>query len=250
MRPILQLCIIFGYCMMMPQVSLPQHSLGGFIGWYQPSLKKANAALKYSMHKFSGIGDDEFGGNVSFGSYFEQRLGSHWTVRGECFYWQKTARQTVTSLNNDQYPSDCGEGRAVIRIMPITINALYGLNNPQNTYAFYWGMGLGLAFSNLNVKAQIQEPDTLLTGTFLTHEIFSAEDSNWGILLQAIFGMKYRVSPTISFFVEGRVISGQFRLEEPRYKVDEQVLLSGFKFVVGVMYSWSRSSVKPTKKSL
>lgn len=232
---------IVGISTVLAQSPLPRYAFGYFGGWYQPSLAKANAALEYSKQKFSGVGDDEFSGNFTVGFFFERRLAERWLIRSEVFYWQKEAYQTVSSSENSELQQEIafGEGQAFIRLIPITINALYWPGNSKSLLEVYVGMGIGGAITQLQVRAQVHEIDTLTMST-QTHQLLSAEDKNWGILLQILGGVKCRVSPAISFVTEVRLISGQFYVEEPHYQVDEQVFLSGFKLALGMKYAWNR----------
>jgi hypothetical protein len=221
------------------QRTQPQFSLGILGGWYQPSLAKANAALKYAKHELSGIGDDEFSGNSTIGALIEFGLDSKWTIRGETFYWHKEAFQTVSALNRGESEVISGRGTATIRIIPNTLNAFYHLRNYGNRCSFYWGMGVGVALTHLEIQAQVRENNNAEElGAIATRQIFSAEDSNWGVLLQTIIGTELHALRSMSIFAEGRFITGQFRVDEPRYEVNEAVMISGFKIAVGIKYNW------------
>lgn len=217
----------------------PCYALGYYGGWYQPSLAKAEAALQYSKQKFSGVGDDEFSGNWAMGASFERRVSRHWNLRGEFFYWQKEAKQTVVTLEDsyNRNKSASGEGRATIRIAPILANFLYG-SSEAKPVSLYGGMGAGFALTYLRIRAHVREVDSGQDGAVTTREVFYAQDANWGVLLQILAGVRSRLSAPVSLFAEARLLTGQFRVEERRYKVDEQVLLSGFNLVVGMRYLW------------
>ena len=206
-----------------------------------PSLAKADAALEYSKQKFSGIGDDEFGSHLAIGSFFERSLSHNWSIRSEIFYWWKDAQQLVTSFDDAEIRGT-GEGHANIRLIPITINIVYRFSNLQNDYLAYCGMGTGIALSKLRLRAYVQQKDSLMQDGSLgaKREVFFAEDANWGILLQALVGASARCTSSISIFTEARLITGQFRVKEPRYKINEQVLLSGFSFFAGMTFGWGR----------
>ncbi|MCL4706107.1 hypothetical protein KJ068_13140 [bacterium] len=235
------LAIILKSTVVCSQEASPRYALAGFVGWYMPSLAKANAALEYSRQKFSGIGDDEFGGHIAIGGFFERSLSHHWLIRSEIFYWWKDAQQLVSSVD-DAEMQGAGEGHANIRLIPITINTVYRFSNLPNVCLVYCGMGAGIVLSKLRVNAHVQQNDSLIQGGSLgaKREVFFAEDANWGILLQILAGARFRCTSSISIFIETRLVSGQFRVEEPRYKVDEQVFLSGFSFFVGMTLGWGR----------
>jgi hypothetical protein len=235
------LAIMLKAAVVCSQEASPRYALASFGGWYMPSLAKANAALEYSRQKFSGIGDDEFGGHLAIGGFVERSLSHNWSIRSEIFYWWKDAQQLVSSVD-DAGIQGAGEGHANIRLIPITINAVYRLSNPENFYLAYCGMGTGIVLSKLRVSAHVQQKDSLMQDGSLgaKREVFFAEDANWGILLQILVGVSFRCTSSISIFTEARLITGQFRVEEPRYKVDEQVLLSGFCFFAGMTLGWGR----------
>jgi hypothetical protein len=232
------LAILLKAAVVCSQEASPRYALASFGGWYMPSLAKANAALEYSRQKFSGIGDDEFGGHIAIGSFVERSLSHNWSIRSEIFYWWKDAQQSVSSVDDTEIQGT-GEGHANIRLIPLTINTVYRFSNLQNVYL---GMGTGIVLSKLRVRAYVQEKDSLMQDGSIgaKREVFFAEDANWGILLQILVGTRFRFTSSISIFTEGRLITGQFRVEEPRYKVDEQVFLSGFSFFAGMTLGWGR----------
>lgn len=235
------LAIMLKAAVVCSQDASSRYALASFGGWYMPSLAKANAALEYSRQKFSGIGDDEFGGHLAIGSFVERRLSHKWSIRGEIFYWWKDAQQLVTSVDDTEVQGT-GEGHANIRLIPITFSTVYQFSNLQKVYLAYAGMGTGIVLSKLKLRAYVQQKDSLIQdGSFrVKREVFFAEDANWGILLQILIGANFHCTSSISIFTEARLITGQFRVEEPRYKVDEQVFLSGFSFFAGVKLRWRR----------
>jgi len=235
------LAIMLKAAVVCSQEASPRYALAGFGGWYMPSLAKANAALEYSRQKFSGIGDDEFGGHLAIGSFVERSLSRNWSIRSEIFYWWKDAQQLVSSVDDAEIHGT-GEGHANIRLIPVTINTVYRFRNLPNVYSAYCGMGTGVVLSKLRLRAYVQQKDSLIQdGSFgAKREVFFAEDVNWGILLQLLVGASFRCTSSISIFTEARLITGQFRVEEPRYKVDEQVFLSGFSFFAGMTLGWGR----------
>ena len=232
------LAILLKAAVVFSQEASPRYNLAGFGGWYVPSLAKANAALEYSRQKFSGIGDDEFGGNIAIGSFIEGSLSRNWSIRSEIFYWWKDAQQLVTSVDDTEIQGT-GEGHANIRLIPVTINTVYRFSNLQSVYL---GMGTGIVLSNLRISAYVQQNDNLIQESSIgaKREVFFAEDANWGVLLQILVGTRFRFSSSISILTEVRLITGQFRVEEARYKVDEQVFLSGFSFFAGMTFGWGR----------